>query len=62
VRPVFGLSEIDREIDRCKVLTPEIDRGKVLTLKIDCEIDRDKVLGTEVRILEKSRSTDQKGH
>jgi hypothetical protein len=66
VRPVFGLSEIDREIDRCKVLTPEIDReidrGKVLTLKIDCEIDRDKVLGTEVRFLEKSRNTDQKGH
>ena len=47
---VFGLTEIDREIDReidgGKVLTPEIDReidrGKVLTPKIDSEFDRDK--------------------
>jgi hypothetical protein len=34
VRPVFGLSEIDREIDRGTVLTPEMDR----------EIDRGTVL------------------
>ena len=35
VGSVFGLTEIDREEDRGKVITPEIDReidqGKVLT-------------------------------
>ena len=43
MRQVFGLSEIDREIDQGMVLTPEIDRekdrGKVLTSKVDCKIN-----------------------
>ena len=34
VGSIFELTEIDREKDQCKVLTPEID----------CEIDRGKVL------------------
>ena len=59
VGSIFGLTEIDREKDRGKVLTPEIDReidrGKVLTPRKDCKIDRDKVLGTDLRFLEKSR-------
>ena len=63
MRQVFGLSEIDREIDRGKVLTPKIYRtiyrGKVFTPKMDREIDQNKVLGTKVRFLEKSRNTDQ---
>ena len=62
---VFGLSEIDRDIDQGKVLTleidREIDRGKVLAPKIDCEIDQYKVLGPEVRFLETSRNMDKKG-
>ena len=56
---IFGLTEIDREKDGGKVLTPEIDReidrGKVLTPRKDCKIDRDKVFGTGLRFLEKSR-------
>ena len=56
---ILGLSELDREIDQCIFLIPEIDQGKVLTPKIDCEIDREKVFGTNVRVLEKSRNIDQ---
>ena len=64
VGSIFGLTEIDHEKDRGKVLTPEIDReidrGKVLTPRNDCTIDRDKVLGTDLRFLEKSRKMVQK--
>ena len=38
----------------------EIDRGKVLNPRKDCEIDGDKVLGTALRSLEKSRIMGQK--
>ena len=59
VGSIFGLSGIDSEKDRGKVLTPEMDReidqGKVLTPRKDCKIYRDKVLGTNIRFLEKSR-------
>ena len=43
---------MDSEKDRGKVLTPEIDRGKVLTSGKDCKVDRDKILGTNLRFLE----------
>ena len=47
VGSIFGLTEIDREKNPGKVLTPEIDRdidreidrGKVLTPRKDCKID-----------------------
>ena len=46
VGSIFGLTEIDHDIDRGRVLTPvidhEIDQGKVLTPEIDREIDQDK--------------------
>ena len=64
VGSIFGITEIDCEKDRDKVLTPEIDheidQSKVLTHRKDCKIDRDKVLGTDLRFLEKSRKTGQK--
>ena len=37
------------EIDR------EIDRGKVLNTRKDCKIDRDKVLKTDLRFLESQK-------
>ena len=61
---VFGLSEIDRDIDQGKVLTleidREIDRGRLLAPKIDCEIDQYKVLGPEVRFWETSRNMNKR--
>ena len=61
---IFGLTEIDCEKVRGKVLTPEIDReidrDKVLTPRKDCKIDREKVFGTSIRFLEKSRKMGQK--
>ena len=49
VGSIFGLTEIDREKDQGKVLTPEIDReidrGKVITPIKDCK-------KTEIRFLE----------
>ena len=64
VGTIFGLTEIDPEKDRSKVLTPEIyreiDQGNFLTPRKYCKIDRDKVLGTDLRFLEKSRKTGQK--
>ena len=38
----------------------EIDRGKVLTPRTNCKIDKDRVLGTNKRFLEKSRKMGQK--
>ena len=47
-----------------RFLTPEIDRaidrGKVLNPKKDCKIGRDKVLETDLRFLEKSRKIGKK--
>ena len=64
MRSIFGLTEIDPEKDRGKVLPPEIDleidRGKVLTPRTNCKIDKDRVLGTNKRFLEKSRKNGQK--
>ena len=45
----FVLEETDREIDRGEVLTP----------RKDFKIDRDDVLGTDLRFLQKSRKTGQ---
>ena len=46
---------MDCEKDRDKFLTPEIDReierGKVLAPRKYCIIDQDKVLGTDLRFL-----------
>ena len=42
VRHIFGLSEIDRKIDKDKVLTPEIvgeiNQGKVITSNLNSVI------------------------
>ena len=52
VGSIFGITEIDLEKDRGKVVTleidREIDRGKVLTPRKYYKIDRDKVLGTDL--------------
>ena len=50
------LKEIVKKTE-VRFFTPEIDhridRGKVLTPNKDCKIDGDKVLGTNLRLLEK---------